>query len=82
MKKRILTGWNLKRILYVLIGLTIIIQSILQHEWIGVLLGSYFASMGVFSFGCAGGNCFNNNCYTDTKQPSIKGNKIEYEEIR
>lgn len=82
MKQRILTGWNLRRVLYTLIGGAIIIQSVLQHEWIGVLLGSYFASMGIFSFGCAGGNCFNGNCYTNTNSNSTKENKIEYEEIK
>lgn len=58
MKERILKGWNVSRIIYTLLGVTIIIQSAVQHEWIGILLGGYFASMGIFSFGCASGICY------------------------
>ncbi|MBK7469089.1 MAG: hypothetical protein IPJ43_21185 [Saprospiraceae bacterium] len=27
------------------------------HQWVGALLGAYFASIGLFAFGCAAGNC-------------------------
>ena len=57
MKERILTGWTITRALYVLMGVFVIVQSFMQHEWIGIIFGGYFASMGVFSFGCAAGNC-------------------------
>jgi hypothetical protein len=57
MKERILTGWTLTRVLYLVMGTYIVVQSVLDQQWIGILLGGYFASMGLFAFGCAAGNC-------------------------
>ncbi|MFC5284118.1 hypothetical protein [Pedobacter alpinus] len=78
MRERILSGWTFKRGLYVTLGIIVIIQSVTQHQWFGVVLGSYFAAMGLFSFGCAGGNCFSGYCSTKTP----KYNKQEIEDIR
>lgn len=82
MKRRILTGWTFSRALYAMIGAFIIIQSIIQHEWMGTLLGGYLASMGIFSFGCAAGNCFSGSCYSEPKPNSTSKEKIRYEEIK
>jgi hypothetical protein len=64
MKERILKNWTLTRALFLVLGTIIIIQSILSQQWFGVLFGSYFASMGLFSFGCAAGNCYSGSCAT------------------
>jgi hypothetical protein len=29
----------------------------MSHQWFGVVFGGYFASMGLFAFCCAAGNC-------------------------
>lgn len=70
MKERILTGWTFIRGLYLVMGILVIIQSAKQQQWFGVLFGCYFASMGLFSFGCATGNCFGGNCAVEPKQNS------------
>lgn len=57
MKERLLTGWTIQRGLYVIIGGILITQSIMEAQWIGMAIGGYFASMGIFAFGCAAGNC-------------------------
>lgn len=62
MKSRILNGWNFQRALFVIMGLLVLIQCATQGEWMGILLGAYFASIGIFALGCAGGNCFGNAC--------------------
>jgi len=67
MKKRILTGWTFARILYLVIGTLLIIQSAMNKEWIGVFVGSYFTSMGLFSIGCASGNCYGGNCAVESE---------------
>ncbi len=77
MKKRILTGWTLGRALYALAGIFIIVQSVMQQEWIGILPGGYFAAMGIFSFGCAAGSC-----YSGPKRDSASIEKIKFEEIK
>jgi len=61
MKERILTGWTLTRVLYVGMGTAVIINSAINQQWFGALFGGYFASMGIFAFGCAAGNCFSGN---------------------
>ncbi|AEA44845.1 hypothetical protein Fluta_2866 [Fluviicola taffensis DSM 16823] len=70
MKERILKNWTLTRALFLVLGTIIIIQSILSQQWFGILFGSYFASMGLFSFGCAAGNCYGGSCAVETKKSS------------
>lgn len=77
MKQRILTGWTFNRALYALMGIFIIIQSVMQHEWIGILPGGYFAAMGIFSFGCAAGSC-----YSGPERDSAATEEIKFEEIK
>jgi hypothetical protein len=57
MKTRILTGWNFRRGLYTVVGVFLVVISIIDQQWPGVVFGGYFASMGILGFGCAGGNC-------------------------
>lgn len=81
MKERLTTGWNFQRIIYLVIGSFILIQSLIELQWMGILFGSYFASMGLFAFGCASGNCFGSTCKTPgSKQNNI--DKVEFEEVK
>lgn len=82
MKKRIFNGWTFSRALYTLIGIFIMIQSVMQREWAGVLLGGYLASMGIFSFGCAAGNCFGGSCYNESRQNLPSAEEIKYKKIK
>ena len=68
MKERILSNWSLMRVFYIIIGGTLIIQSVLSRQWIGVVVGGYFAAMGVFAFGCASGNCYGGQCEINDNQ--------------
>lgn len=40
-----------------LMGCYVVFESAKEMQWFGVIFGVYFASMGLFGFGCAGGNC-------------------------
>lgn len=66
-KDRLLKGWTIMRVVYLIIGLLIIIQGIYGDQWLGILLGAYMSSMGLFAFGCAGGNCSNGGCNIQEK---------------
>lgn len=78
MKQRILTGWTFIRVIYLLLGCLIVIQSVAQGQWLGVLFGGYFAAMGLFAIGCAGGSCY---YPPQTKnKPDIA--EAEFEEIK
>jgi hypothetical protein len=70
MLDRILTGWSFQRAFYLIAGGGMVIMSIVDHQWPGVLIGGYFASMGLFAFGCASGNCYGGACKTDMNKES------------
>ncbi len=57
MTKKLLAGWTTSRIIFSLIGIAIIIQTVMDHQFFGVILGAYILLMGLFGFGCAKGNC-------------------------
>lgn len=57
MKKRLLSGWNIQRIVFLLIGVILLLHTIMDNQPIGVLLGIYITGMGLFGFGCAAGSC-------------------------
>jgi hypothetical protein len=78
MKERILNNWTFMRALYLLMGITVIVQSVINQQWFGLAFGGYFASMGLFAFGCAAGNC--------ATEPIQKSNTtiedVEFEEVK
>jgi hypothetical protein len=72
MKERLLTGWNIQRVFYLLAGGAMMVISLLDKQWFGVAAGTYFAAMGLFAFGCAAGNCLGGACHTEATKPSTK----------
>lgn len=68
MLQRITTGWTLTRTVFLFLGGLMIAQAIWEKQWYGIAFGSYFAAMGLFSFGCAAGNCYGGNCTVDNEQ--------------
>jgi hypothetical protein len=82
-KQRILTGWSFIRVLYLAMGMLVVVQSIATRQWVGVLLGLYFASMGLLGLGCAGGYCFPSNAdQKPDKKNESRFKEIHYEEIK
>lgn len=75
MRNRILKGWNLRRVLYIAMGAFITGQAILTQQYFIVLFGLYFASMGIFNFGCASGVC----AYVPPPRPKEVKQDVEYE---
>jgi hypothetical protein len=83
MKERILNNWTFMRALYLLMGIAVIIQSVMSQQWFGVAFGGYFASMGLFAFGCAAGNCYGGNCATKPQQKSNTTiQEVAFEEVK
>jgi hypothetical protein len=82
MKDRILKNWTIVRFFYLSLGLFIAISSIVNQEWLGVFLGSYFASMGLFAFGCAAGQCYGNANYSSSTDSKSISETVEYEEVK
>jgi hypothetical protein len=53
----IFSGWNLRRFLYLLMGLFIMAEAAWDRQWTLMIPGAWFALMAIFSLGCASGNC-------------------------
>lgn len=62
MKKRILRNWTFSRFLILLAGTGLILFSVYDGMWPGILLGVYVLSMAIFDFGCTGKFCQGNSC--------------------
>jgi hypothetical protein len=58
MKEKLLSGWNFIRVLYLIAGVMMLVQSVADRQWLLALFGLYFAGMGLFAVGCAGGSCY------------------------
>ena len=57
LRYRLSSGWSIIRVVYLAMGLALVYQSFQLQEWLAVGFGIYFAAMGLFGFGCAGGAC-------------------------
>lgn len=75
LKERITGGWNAHRVFYLLAGSGMIAISAADFQWAGVLVGIYFASMGLFAFGCASGNCAGGACEPESGRQAYEKTK-------
>ena len=57
MKDRIVKGWNIRRVIYLALGLAMLVHSVVVSQWIFAVFASYYVAMSIFNFGCASGNC-------------------------
>ncbi len=57
MIERLTKHWDLSRIIYFSIGITLLIHAIMDSQLLGIILGSYITLMGLFGFGCAKSKC-------------------------
>lgn len=86
LKERLLTGWTLQRMAFLGLGAFLLINAAMEQQWMATLVGAYFAAMGLFAFGCAGGACGSPSIGRRNMQQSIdvdpKTIEIEFEEIK
>lgn len=79
MLERIKRPLTFRRLLFLGMGLFIGVSSLKQGEWVGILMGTYFFSMGLFTLGCADNCGFSS---TLTTAPNELTEEIDYEEIK
>lgn len=82
MKERLTTGWNATRVIYLLLGMIVAVQAYKEGQWPGMLFGVYFAAMGLFAFGCAGGTCFGGVRYNKQSENAKSIKDIDFEEVK
>ena len=59
---RIFSNWTWRRVAFLAIGVWVMVQSAVDGQWIGLVLGTWPAAMGLFAVGCASGNCGTGTC--------------------
>ena len=84
MKQRIFSNWTLRRSLYLVLGIVVMVQSVMTEQWFGLAFGAYFASMGLFAFGCAGGQCYGSapSASFDRQKSVPVVEDIKFEEVK
>ena len=76
--KEYLRNWNVMRVLRLALGIFIIVQGIIEKEWLFVGLGSLFSLMPLLNIGCCGVS----GCNTPVRKSNKKLEDISYEEVR
>ncbi|HPH24095.1 MAG TPA: hypothetical protein PLW32_09440 [Chitinophagaceae bacterium] len=76
--KKILQGWNFVRILRLVFGIIILIQGIVQADYLFAFIGVVFAALSVANIGCCGTQACATNIQTKSTQ-NIKD--VSYEEV-
>lgn len=72
-------GWDVIRIIRLLLGVAIIAQSVRSGHWALMIAGILFSLMPVFNIGC----CAAGNCNTPVRKVQhTENNDIIYEEIK
>lgn len=76
--KGYLRNWNLMRVLRLALGIFIIVQGVMEKEWLLIGLGSLFSLMPLMNTGCCGVS----RCNTPVRKSNKKLKDISYEEVR
>lgn len=80
MQNSLLKNWNIARLLRLVQGIIILVESIKSGMWMMIVLGSVFILMPLLNIGC----CANGNCSVPQKKNSKpnENNEITYEEVK
>jgi hypothetical protein len=79
MKERILRSWDWLRIVRLVIGVSVIFQSVAMQSWLLVAAGVMLTSMAVLNIGCGLNGCNTMPSATDIRKAD---REITYEEIK
>ena len=76
MKQRILNGWNIIRILWLMTGIGITIQAIIEKNFLMLIPGLYLVFASLANIGCFSGSCATG--YTGNTKPKkeASANKV------
>lgn len=77
MADRILSGWNIMRMVRLALGIFIIVQGIVTKEWMFALLGVVFAIIPLLNIGC----CGTSGCGVPVSKSQKESEDITYEEV-
>jgi hypothetical protein len=76
--KKIIQGWNIMRLLRLVLGIIILVQGINQKEYVFAFVGALFVVLSIANIGCCGSQA----CTTTPINKDFKNSKeITYEEV-
>jgi len=75
--KRYFSNWNFMRFFRLALGIVIIVQGVIEKEWLFIGLGSLFALMPLMNIGC----CSTRGCNTNAPEFNQNSKDITYEEV-
>ena len=76
MMKGVTTGWNVIRLIRLVLGVAILVQGMIASNITSILVGAILGGMAMANIGCCGAN----GCSLNTT-PHNKSSKIDYEEL-
>lgn len=76
--KNILSNWNIMRLLRLAMGVFVVWQGVLAHEWALVVMGCIFSLLAIFNIGCCGTAA----CNIAAKSQKSQNKDITFEEIK
>ncbi len=76
--KNYLRNWNFMRVLRLALGIYIIVQGVIENQWMFVILGGLFSLMPLINMGC----CGTSGCNTPTPKSNKKVEDITFEEVK
>jgi hypothetical protein len=79
MKERILQSWDWFRIVRLVIGVSVVFQSIMMQSWLLVAAGVMLTSMAVLNIGCGLNGCSTMPSVTELKK---ENKEVTFEEIK
>lgn len=77
MVKNLLSNWTLIRAIRLILGLIIVIQGLIQKDYLFAFLGMLFAVLAFANIGCCGTSGCNSNIHSFKK----KEKEVQYEEV-
>jgi hypothetical protein len=79
LKQRLMSGWDLMRVLRLVMSFIILIESIIMHEYFITALGGFMLFQALSNTGCCAGGA----CYSDPIQKKERmEEEVVYEEIK
>ncbi len=76
--KNYLRNWNFMRVLRLALGIYIIVQGVIENQWMFVALGGLLSLMPLLNIGC----CDASGCNTPVSKSNKKVEDITFEEIK
>ena len=79
MKRTLMSGWDMMRVLRLFLSLIVMVESVFMHEYFITVLGGFMLFQALTNTGCCAGGA----CYTEPNRSKEAGQEqVIYEEVK